>query len=70
MSFCMMLAGVQLNSFLVVVFTDSMCEHHGAPGNLNAWLWEEVNQGEFLRSSALLGCSGTELCVQPTTILQ
>lgn len=57
-----MLAEVQLNSFLVVVFTDSVYEHQGSLGNLNAWLWKEVNQGEVLRSSVLLGCSGTELC--------
>lgn len=44
MSFYMMLAGVQLNIFLVVMFTDSLREYQGALGNLNAWLWEEVNQ--------------------------
>lgn len=36
-------------SFLVVLFTDSMCERQGALGNLNACLWKEVNQGELLR---------------------
>lgn len=58
MAFYRMLAGVQLNSFLVVLFTDSVCETQGALGNRNAWLWKEVNQGELLSSSVLLSCFG------------
>lgn len=41
----------------------------GVLGNLNAQLWEDVNQLGLVRS-ALLGCSGTEPHVQPTIILQ
>lgn len=63
MSFCTMLAGVQLNSLLVMVFTDSMCGHQGALGNLNACLWKEGNQGELLRWSILLDVLFTLSCV-------